>query len=300
MSSKLPVLLVLLLATSGCFTQLGQTPNQRTERSKAEEVETKRPADSRLFATTSAEGFLRAGPNAEAFVLAEVDPGVRVEILGTDGAYFYVRYRARSGYLLRSSVEAKAEAETLANSASERVAGDKRPSRRTKEPRKSNRRSRASSNQRGLTFGAGGGTAIFDSRKKGFGALNSGFVLRRARFIATAEAEVDVTSSDDEGNPRYYWDSSVDRCRDSANGQFARSGLCGSNAMDFFLAATADANFAVGIGSYAGLGVRVGEAATPYISLGYVGSPSDGYPMRLSAGFWTDYVSLAIRFYAPF
>ena len=294
------IFLALLVATSGCFTQLGRVPDQRTERSEVEGSKSEQLADSRLFATTFTGGPLRARPNADAFVLSEVGPGVQVEVIGAEGVYLYVQYKTRTGYLLQSHLEMAEDLKAFIRSGSAKVARDERLPRRAEKPKNSGRTSRIGSNHGGLTFGVGGGRAIFEGRTRGFGALNSGFVLRRAVFIITAEAEMDMTSSDEEGNPRYYWDSSVDRCRDSSNGQFARSGLCGSAAMAFFFTTTVDANIATGNGLYGGMGIRLGEQAAPYVSLGYVTSPPSSSSMRLSADVWASYLSIAIRFYAPF
>jgi hypothetical protein len=84
--------------------------------------------------------------------------------------------------------------------------------------------------------------------------------------------DITVIAGEGTGDSRYYWDASVDRCRDSQTGQFARTALCNTEPT-YKYAGAAEVNFAPFTASaspFAGVGYRVGFGTDPYVTVGVI------------------------------
>ena len=91
-------------------------------------------------------------------------------------------------------------------------------------------------------------------------------------------------------NDRYYFDDSVDRCRDSTNGQFARTPLCDNTAVSAYGRLEATARIS---SVEFGVGYRVDEDdSIPYGTAAFDMSPR----MALKANAGEDYIGLALVF----
>lgn len=88
---------------------------------------------------------------------------------------------------------------------------------------------------------------------------------------------------------RYYYDSSVDRCRDSTNGQFAKDEECGSD-----VSAYAKLELIASFGPLdVGAGYRFAEEnEQPYATVEY--EFSENFAAKLSGG--EDYIGVAVAF----
>lgn len=91
-------------------------------------------------------------------------------------------------------------------------------------------------------------------------------------------------------NDRYYYDTSVDRCRDSTNGQFARDVLCDNTAISAYGRIEATARIR---NVEFGVGYRADEEdSIPYGTVSFDVSPR----MAVKANAGEEYVGLALVF----
>ena len=148
-------------------------------------------------------------------------------------------------------------------------------------------------------FSIGGGIGRADLTGEGadaFAGGSAGLLFQRGRFVATVDANMDVVSGGDTGP--YYYDSSVDRCRDSRNGEFARDELCRNSQLYF--AATGDVNYTIPqTRAFIGGGARLGAVSTPYVSGGISATPLDGFGILFKGRAWTDYLYVGALFSFP-
>ena len=151
-------------------------------------------------------------------------------------------------------------------------------------------------NNQGFLIGLGLGGAEFNEDLTGFFGFTGGYAAQWNSFILNADLEIDMIPA--EGDSRFSYDSSVDRCRDSTTGRFAKDSEC--SAVDLRFALTADADYYLGKSNvYFGAGYRVGSAASPYVSLGFLRGPLDNSAIHLKAMLWPSLISLRVLWYFP-
>jgi hypothetical protein len=109
--------------------------------------------------------------------------------------------------------------------------------------------------------------------------LAIGYQFGSFGIVARGDATMHGAQTDDS---RYYWDSSVDRCRDSQTGQFARSALCqgGVDARYGFMGEAFVSFAKMRSPLIIGVGYRLGDAATPYGMVTYY------WPFRRSTAIY--------------
>ena len=148
-----------------------------------------------------------------------------------------------------------------------------------------------------FTIGAGVGSADLNGEGVGvFASASAGLLFRRGYFLATADANMNLVGGD---TGPYYYDASVDRCRDSRSGQFARDELCQST--DFYFALTGDVNYMIPqTRAFIGVGGRLGAAPTPYVSGGIAATPLEGFGILFKGRAWMDYLYVGAFFSFPF
>ncbi len=148
-----------------------------------------------------------------------------------------------------------------------------------------------------FTFGAGMGNAQLGGESTVYASGSAGFILRNGPVLFTADINVDMAPGEIKGP--YYYDSSVDRCRNRNTGRFASDANC--EALDIYAAASLDANVAIpGTTGFAGLGGRFGEATTPYVSAGLSISPLDQFSILFKVRAWADHLFAGAVFSLPF
>ncbi len=141
-----------------------------------------------------------------------------------------------------------------------------------------------------FTLGAGYGWADDEALGGGFGDITAGGVVSPGPFVFNGDLHINLAPGD--GGGRYYHDSSVDRCRDSETGQFAKSSLCSDTVMRIL--GTLDANISIpSTDFFAGAGFRGGAHSGPYVSAGYVFLPETPYAGLFRGYFWKDYVTIS-------
>jgi opacity protein-like surface antigen len=92
-------------------------------------------------------------------------------------------------------------------------------------------------------------------------------------------------------NERYFLDDNGgnERCRDSANGQYAESSRCNNTDIDLY--GRAEATYTIPFSASIGAGVRVGRDVTPYGTASFPLLPS----LRVKGNAGPDYYAIGLR-----
>lgn len=240
------------------------------------------PADTRVVCSNARiQSSPVPGGDAKSYLTA----GESVSVIGRSGRFYQIVIDGIEGYVDQSFFGSCPNLETEAGQG---------------EALSPTSSSSAAAQRLGFSFGAIGGAHQFeeDFGQEGFIGFSGGLVYPMGLLLLTVDGELDAIFREDPDSP-FYFDNSVDRCRDERNGQFATDADCA--AAEIGGAVTGDVGLIVPgtRGLAIGAGYRAGTGSAPYGVLHYAfgGFASSAFRLRvqgssnlLSAALLYDFV----------